>query len=231
MAASIAVKGGADDGEPQIRRGLNRCQGRTRSAKAAAQASDRQTASHSSARNAAAASAAPAQVGQPGPNEPVVRVLLRRDLSALTSAELAAQRLQRAMQIDLQRPFAAAGGDPPPRKAIAPPTPEPAPPRVAARQATPAPRSHDRRRQAGTGRRIALVSQRFQNRAANRPRGLAASDPPQQIDSPPLGDHAQPCGERAGRIVSPARTMDGQQHILHDIVDLIGPRPAAARWP
>ena len=57
--------------------------------------------------------------------------------------------------------------------------------------------------------------------------GTLPPDPAQQIDGPPLGNGAQPGGERAARIVGLARAMDGQQHVLHDILDIIrGHAPA-----
>jgi len=43
----------------------------------------------------------------------------------------------------------------------------------------------------------------------------------QEINRAPLGNDAQPSGERAGRIVGLAGTMDRQQHILHYVVAAI----------
>ena len=44
----------------------------------------------------------------------------------------------------------------------------------------------------------------------------------QQVDGPALGDGPQPGAERTAGIVRLARAMDGQQHVLHDILDIGG---------
>ena len=59
--------------------------------------------------------------------------------------------------------------------------------------------------------------------------GVLPPDSAQQIDGPTLGDGPQPGAERTAGIVSLAGTMDSQQHVLHDILDIAsGNAPRAA---
>ena len=51
----------------------------------------------------------------------------------------------------------------------------------------------------------------------------------QEIDCPTIGDDGQPRGERSAGVIGLPRTMNGQQRVLHHIVDMIGRYTAPPR--
>jgi hypothetical protein len=51
----------------------------------------------------------------------------------------------------------------------------------------------------------------------------------EEIDCPPVGDDRQPRGERPAGVVCLPRAMNGQQHVLHHVIDAVGHNPTPSR--
>jgi len=60
-------------------------------------------------------------------------------------------------------------------------------------------------------------------------RNVLPASAAEEIDRPPVGNDTQPHGERPARVVSLPRAMNGQQHVLHHVVDAVGRHPAPSR--
>src|SRR5262245_2341538 len=74
-----------------------------------------------------------------------------------------------------------------------------------------------------------MISMAFERERRIHLAQFLSTNTAEEINRAPVGDYAQPRGERSVGVVRLSRTVNGQQYILHHVVDAVSYHPSSAR--